>query len=86
MKKCYKSNCSEMATHRVAGEFRTAPKDTPAVAGFNLFVCEGHADVKWEDIITPESWDEIRASFTRQGLAEPKKGPSRVFIEVLRVD
>lgn len=81
--KCDKSNCGKQATRQVIGTFKSTPKDTPAVGEFSLFVCEGHKDVEWDDLITPVLWDDIRASFTKQGFAEPKKRLSKIFTKIL---
>jgi len=81
--KCNKSECSSNATKQVIGLFRSAPRDDPAIADFGLFLCEEHSDVVWDEVITPEGWDEIRASFTKQGFAEPKKGFSKVTTKLI---
>jgi hypothetical protein len=78
---CDCQGCNNKPTHYVALELRVHPDHKPAVSRPVVFVCAEHAqDVKWEDLVTDEAWQQIAEQFTQAGFRKPDRRYSNLKV------
>jgi hypothetical protein len=77
---CDREDCMNKATGRVTLILRHHPKHEPATAQTEVYVCNDHADVKWEEFVSEEGWRVICNSFKERGFAVPSKKHSKLKV------
>lgn len=80
MTTCHREDCDRFAQWRPIFVMRPWP-GAPVMRGFpnGLEVCEDHADLALDDLVTVEGWERLQQQFAGQGLAPPELYCSSVY-------